>query len=661
MRRLSLLLLLLLVTGCPKNPAMDGGIDAATPDSGKPDAGKPDAGSRPDAGQPDGGGPIRGPNGPVVILMIGDGMGPGQLEAASLFRHGAPGQLYMQSLPQKASVTTSSISGLTDSAAAATTMATGVRTINGYIGVDRDLQPVETLVELAHRIGLKAGVVTTASVPHATPAGFTAHDDARGDYVAIANDQARDVKPDVMLGGGTRFFLPQGPGSDRNDNGLITTLEGSGYRVVYDRTQLDSAVRQGAEKISGFFAPEHVDYVRDRAQNSPQPTLTEMSLAALRTLARSDSGFFLMIEGARIDMASHLNDLPRTVDETLAFDDTIRAVIDATASWPDVVVLVTADHECGGLTVVTPKPAGTLPDVTWRWLQHTNVPVSLFAKGSDLVTGDLDHRWIHALAVSRLERKPLVLPAPILLADGTLSDLPTQVSTQRVATGFGAGYNQLDGLRLGADSRDLALGIEGLFEWNKNAVVVLIDTDFGAGTGVTRLSGALADTTGKVDGILHDSMLDAPMVAGFGAELALVSFGGAEVRIEELIDNAGLRALRTTGNLPWLRGVINFADRVRTTAMTPARPGYGLEAHIEWAQLYPTLMGKVPANATLAITVVLVNDDGGFISNQALPPFAVGAMNPGRVLTALPGVVRFVVDANGDGVPDGVSAATTLP
>ena len=149
---------------------------------------------------------IDGPAGPppAVIVMIGDGMGAGQLDAASLYQHGATGRLFLQSLPHRGQLRTGGPSGITDSAAAATVMATGVYTYNGRIGLDRRRQPVETILERAAARGQATGVVTTTKLPHATPAAFTAHVGARSELRAIADQQVRLTRAEVMLGGGAR-------------------------------------------------------------------------------------------------------------------------------------------------------------------------------------------------------------------------------------------------------------------------------------------------------------------------------------------------------------------------------------------------------------------------------------------------------------------------
>jgi alkaline phosphatase len=608
---------------------------------------------------------------PVVVLMIGDGMGQGQLEAASLYAYGEPGRLFLEGMPRRGQIRTASLSGFTDSAAAATAMATGELTYNGRVGLDRRGDPAETLVELAHRIGLRAGVVSTSSLPHATPAGFTAHRDSRGQYVEIAGDQALLVQPDVMLGGGWRYFLPAGEGSVRTDEGLIAPLQAAGYDVVFSSAELHALPAPGpGDRVAGLFAADHLDYVIDRDDGTTQPTLAEMSIAALAYAEASPNGFFLVIEGARIDMASHGNDLRRAITETLAFDEAVRAVSEWAASREDVTILVTADHECGGLDVIAPRPAGVLPDVTWRWGEHTNARVDIFGSGpgSELLDGVVaDHVAVHAVIEALLLGEAPSLPERTLQPDGNLGELRHLAASQLNATSFGAGFNQLDALRVDADAYGLAVGVEGVFESGHNAVVLLVDVDLGAGTGYGAIGATLSDGTGRIDLILSSMSVDAPAVPGFGVDYAVASFGGREGRREDLIQDAGLRGFvpprGEIDNLYWYGTPSTFGEGVRTSGVSIApTAGEGWEVLLPWDALYPDHGGGVPIGATVGIAVVLVNDDGGYTSNQSLPPFAAGTVSsPGRDPIALPGVVRFVVDSDLDGEGDGDEAPAALP
>lgn len=599
---------------------------------------------------PPGGGEPDAPTGPapVVIVMIGDGMGQGALDAASLFRHGETGRLFMQTLPYQGEVRTGGPSGITDSAAAATVMATGQYTWNGRVGLDRDTVSVETLLERARGRGWAAGLVTTTSLPHATPAGFSAHVIGRGYMDAIAAQQARHARPQVMLGGGAVYF-------DR----LKTDLDRGGYAIAHDRFELDDVVASGTTRLFGAFTADHMTMVASRAIDTPEPDLPQMAQAALTVLDRDPQGLFLMIEGGRIDHGGHANNLIDVIQETLAFDDAIAVVTAWARARGNVTVLVTADHECGGLEIVTPHAAGAYPDVRWRWGAHTNARVKVFGDGpgAEVVDGKVvDHRWIHAVGMARIDGAPFVEPGREPIPDGELGDLRHRAAVQEVATGYGEGFNQLDAMWLDATPRGLFVGIEGLFEWDQNAVEVWIDVDPGAGTGMAGLKDALTDTTGVADAVLAASNVSAPVAPGlgFGADVALVALGGADPHIEDLIETGGLRGMRAPfgepSDLGWRRTAMNFgAVRVRGTPLTRVA-GQGMEAFVPWPELYPD---GVPVGARVAVAAVLVNSDGGHTSNQALPSFPAGMPNPGRAVTPLPGVVVYQLDANADGVIDG--------
>lgn len=612
----------------------------------------------------DAGAPSSGDANPIVILMIGDGMGAGQLDIASRYRHGEPGALAMQSLPHQGKLRTGNLSGITDSAAAATTMATGALTFNGNIGIDRGEAPLQTLVEVAQVRGMASGIVSTAYLPHATPASFTAHHSTRHEPIDIAADQASQSGADIMLGGGRRFFLPEGDGSERTDEGLLLDMQSEGYEIVSTAAELGALAPGEHNKVLGLFADEHMSYVRDRAQDTEEPTLTEMSLRALELLEAQDSGFFLMIEGARIDMASHENDLQRTIDETLAFDDAIRAVHEWAEGRANVTIIVTADHECGGLELVQPAAVETLPEVTWRWGLHTNTLVDVFASGpkSETFDGEIrDHRWVHASLLAALSQNEVAAPERTLVPDGNLEEMRYRVAEQAVETGFGTDINQLDALFVDADPHGLALGIDGAFEWDENTLLLFIDTDFGAGTGLTE-STSLSDHDGSVDNIVSTLDLSGPAPEGFGAEFVLASRGGVDPHREDRWDAAGLRGIVSphgaSHDFSWHGAAINFGQEVRRAEATRApNEGEGFEAFIEWSALYPELGGSIPRGARLGISAVLVNTDGSFVSNQALPAFAPGSENVGSAALALPGAIAFSLDADGNGQVDAAFSA----
>lgn len=301
-----------------------------------------------------------------VILMIGDGMGFEHVRAASLYLRGTEGALAMECLPYRASVKTSSASGaVTDSAAAATAFATGRKVANRVLSlaIPGDGSPLTTLVELFKRQGKFTGLVTTDRVTAATPAGFAAHAPDRSALEVIARSMFGEVRPDIIMGAA--------------DEADIIAAEHAGYRVERSLVQI-GAIGPILVSLASGVMPFRSDVP---CGDASRPTLAEMSRAALEFLGRSKAGFFVMIEGARIDHASHNNDLMRTIGEIVDFDEAVEAVIRWASPRRDVLVIVTADHETGGLTVKKASGRGKLPEVSWATKAHTQADVPLFAWG----------------------------------------------------------------------------------------------------------------------------------------------------------------------------------------------------------------------------------------------------------------------------------------
>jgi alkaline phosphatase len=345
-----------------------------------------------------------------VILMIGDGMGPEHIKAAGLFANGKDGSLFMETLPRQATVITcpaytvpagkeSSPAKVTDSAAAATAMATGRKVYNSVLSValPGDGKPLPTVLELAATAGKRTGLVTTSFLTDATPAAFGAHVRARDLHRQIALDFLKTSRPNLILGGAN---------GDRNVPLTAEAGQEAGYLVVTNREGLLSATREGAERLLGVFGPGPLCYEYDyltttRKDYDTLPHLAEMTDAALALLSREPKGFFVMIEGACIDKASHGNQLERAIHETLAFDKAIQHAVQWAAARTDTLVLVTADHETGGLTIAKGNGQGKMPDVTWSTKGHSGANVRLFAvgPGSEAIAGTLDNTDIAKLAL----------------------------------------------------------------------------------------------------------------------------------------------------------------------------------------------------------------------------------------------------------------------
>lgn len=280
-----------------------------------------------------------------VILMIGDGMG---FDHMSVARYCKGQQMHMDKLPYTGYMTThSSDSYVTDSAAAGTAIATGYKTYNGAISYTPDDRKPTTLLEAAQKQNKKVGLVSTTRLTHATPASFAAHVDDRDKENEIA-EQILNKNIDVLLGGGWRHFLPRKAGGRREKgSNLIKKAWKQDYKVVNNRYALHYKA-QKADKILGLFSKSHMSYELDRNPEQT-PSLAEMTDVALKNLSQDKDGFFLMVEGGRIDHASHGNDAATMVEDLLAFDQAVKEAQKFVEEHPDTLLIVTSDHETGGL------------------------------------------------------------------------------------------------------------------------------------------------------------------------------------------------------------------------------------------------------------------------------------------------------------------------
>lgn len=297
-----------------------------------------------------------------VILLIGDGMGSAHRTAARLYSVGRGGELVTDRLPETGMARTWSTDGVvSDSAAAGTALATGVKTYNKAIAVDPDWKPVPTILEKAQGAGKSVGLVTNVSLSDATPASFAAHNVERDDYLDIALDMFNH-NVDVLMGGGEDYFLPVGtPGchpSDgaRTDNrNLIDEAVAKGYRHVCNEAELESVDPGTTDKLLGTFAD--IDMPRPYT-----PSLVEMTEKALAVLDKNPRGFFLMVEGGQIDRAAHVNDALDTLDDVTTFDKAVEVALAFQSEHPDTLVIVTADHATGGLAIEDSPQDGACPD-----------------------------------------------------------------------------------------------------------------------------------------------------------------------------------------------------------------------------------------------------------------------------------------------------------
>lgn len=295
-----------------------------------------------------------------VILMIGDGMGPAQVTAARLYaqKHYNQQQLQLDSY-LVGSATTRADRGMadgqmqsglvTDSASSGTAFATGHKTYNAAISVSNaDIsRPYASFIEAAEEKGFATGLVTTARITHATPAVFAAHVRQRDNENAIAL-QYINSGVDVLMGGGKDHFVTKAENGKRTDKNIIGDFKAANYKLVENKEQLNSLTADN-KKVLGLFGKSHVDYTIDRGPQTP--SLAEMTKKSIDILSQNKDGFAMMVEGGRIDHAGHANDIHSNVEETLDFDRAIKEAIDFAMKDGNTTVIISADHETGGLSL----------------------------------------------------------------------------------------------------------------------------------------------------------------------------------------------------------------------------------------------------------------------------------------------------------------------
>ncbi len=415
-----------------------------------------------------------------IIIMVGDGMGFNHMSVADLYQHGkqqagpcrdwpvqlamstymagqsydpdvawkyfyyvgnaqAPGTGAAVGLPGKQAVSLESCTRFTDSAAAGTAMATGVKSYKGAVGVDLDQQVRRNLLEAGEDRDKSTGVVTSVPFSHATPAAFCVHNWHRNNYENIARDMLYKSDLEVIMGAGHPLYNDDNVKVDALNGKYIggaavwrdiaddqivngADLDGDGKKdlipaepwTVLQETADFAALTQGDTPSRVFGLARCASTLQcyregiDEQQqpfdpnfplNKDVPTLQTMTKAALNVLDNNPQGFVLMIEAGAIDWAGHANQLGRLIEEQVDFYNSIEAVVDwveKNSSWNETLIIVTADHETGYLTGPDSGPhngkpvwnspvnngKGRMPGVAWWSGSHTNQLVPFFAKGA---------------------------------------------------------------------------------------------------------------------------------------------------------------------------------------------------------------------------------------------------------------------------------------
>lgn len=317
-----------------------------------------------------------------VIFMVGDGMGPSYNSAYRYYADNPNTKELDQTAFDKYLKGTNRTNpndpkeNVTDSAAGGTAFATGHKTYNGSISVDNDKKTLKSVLEYAKEQGKSTGLVTTAEVTDATPAVYAAHVDDRDKKDEIAQQFYNDKingqhKVDVILGGGSKYF-------GKENGNLTDQFQKDGYDYVTNKTDLANSK---SDQVLGLFAEKNMPLQIDAPQQNP--LLADMEESALSKLEKNDKGFFLMVEGASIDKSGHPNDITGVMSEMSGFDKAFQNAIDYAKNHKDTLVVATADHSTGGLSIAKGKDYVWNPDAIHKMKHSGSYMTEQIAKGKD--------------------------------------------------------------------------------------------------------------------------------------------------------------------------------------------------------------------------------------------------------------------------------------
>ncbi len=337
-----------------------------------------------------------GPRPRNVILMIGDGMGVGQFSAASMMLHGPDGHLAVESAPITGLVRTHAGNNLaTDSAAASTAMATGYKAPKTAISVLADGRKPVTLMEAAKSSGLGTGVITTSGLADATPAGFLVHAGDRYQYAEIFS-AILETENDILMGGTWIHHTKA-----RRDPAYLELVDrvdelgtAAGYHVVHDESDLAGT----QPPVLALFPP------RGTRADAHGPELVVTTEFALEALGSRETGFLALIESELSDGSGHQNSISGVVEAVREFDAAVAFAVAWAGERGDTLVLVTADHDTGGLGVIDGDYEDGRAGVRWVWDLHTAqwVPLFAFGPGAEHFNGVMDNTDIGVLIAKLL-------------------------------------------------------------------------------------------------------------------------------------------------------------------------------------------------------------------------------------------------------------------
>ncbi|RLD61088.1 MAG: alkaline phosphatase [Bacteroidetes bacterium] len=301
-----------------------------------------------------------------IILLIGDGMGLGQISGARTIKDEHLNMLRCKNVGIQA--TQAADRYVTDSGASGTAMSCGEKTNHYTVGVDINENPLTSILELAEQNGLSSGLCVTSMINHATPASFYAHNPSRFDYEGIALELiSSDV--DFFSGGGRDFF------DNRSDGlNLIDSLIARNYQVVDNLSDIT-----GNKKTAMFYADQHPPKYSDGRGDILPNSVT----AAINQLKNNEKGFFLMVEGSQIDWGADENDQGYMMDEMFDFDKAVGVALDFAEADGQTLVIITGDHETGGFALLDGSQENNTIEGAFVTIEHTGTMIPVFAYGPD--------------------------------------------------------------------------------------------------------------------------------------------------------------------------------------------------------------------------------------------------------------------------------------
>ena len=349
-----------------------------------------------------------------VILLIGDGMSVSQISVYRLLKGGPNHRVSFDRFPFSGIVLTHSEDALiTDSASSATAYSTGQKTKNRYLGLDSKNNSLENLTETLDRYKFVSSLIATSEITHATPAAFASHVESRWDTDQISKDLVSS-KVATLLGGGRNVFNTESNGGVRKDKeDLYETLKSSTNLLTTKQGLMNFDLSKEG-RVFGLFADNHLRDMEDLSNHPKEPSLSEMLQFALDRFdhhkERGCEGFFIMAEGSQVDWSGHTNNLKYLEREMDDLDDAINLSYKFALDNQETLVIVTSDHETGGLLIESEGLSYTGNKVKFSYNtdigkgNHTGVPVPVYAfgPGAENFTGTLDNTDIYHAIIKSL-------------------------------------------------------------------------------------------------------------------------------------------------------------------------------------------------------------------------------------------------------------------